>query len=64
MGVGIAGSIIAAGLGFIYAAVVRLELLETIQAETFLAMGLSFVLLGVIAITAYGVVRAIERLSR
>jgi hypothetical protein len=64
MGVGSAGSIIAAGLGFIYAAVVRLELLETIQAETFLAMGLSFVLLGVIAITAYGVVRAIERLSR
>jgi hypothetical protein len=47
------------------AAVIRLELLELLRADTFsIVLGFSFVLLGVIAIAAYGMVRAIERLSR
>ena len=50
---------------FIGAAVIRLELLELLRADTFsIVLGFSFVLLGVIAIAAYGMVRAIERLSR
>jgi hypothetical protein len=65
IGVGIAGAIIATGLAFIGAAVIRLELLEFLRADTFsIVLGFSFVLLGVIAIAAYGVIRAIEWFSR
>jgi multisubunit Na+/H+ antiporter MnhG subunit len=45
--------------------VMRLDLLETLSADTFLiTLGFSFVFLGVIAVAAYGVVRAIEWASR
>ena len=67
MGLGIAATIVATGLAlpFIGAAVIRLELLEFLRADTLsIVLGLTFVLLGVIAISAYGVVRAIEWLSR
>jgi hypothetical protein len=65
IGVGTAGAIIAIGLTFIGAAVIRLELLELLRADTFsIVLGFSFVLLGLIAIAAYGVVQAIEWFSR
>jgi hypothetical protein len=65
IGVGIAGAIIATGLAFIGAAVIRLELLEFLPADTFsIVLGFTFVLLAMIATAAYGVVRAIERFSR
>ena len=65
MGLGIAAAIVATGLAFIGAAVIRLELLEFLRADTFsIVLGVTFVILGVIAISAYGVVRAIEWLSR
>jgi hypothetical protein len=45
--------------------VIRLELLEFLRADTFsVVLGLTFVLLGLIAIAADGVVRAVERFSR
>ena len=51
----------AVGLALIGAAVNRLDLFETLGAETFaVAAGFALVLLGVIAIAAYAVVRAIE----
>jgi hypothetical protein len=63
VGVAIAGSIIAVGL--IGTAMIRLDLLETLGAETFaIVAGFALVLLGAIAIAAYGVVRAIEWASR
>ena len=65
VGLGIAATIVATGLAFIGAAVIRLELFEFLRADTFsIVLGLTFVLLGVIAISAYGVVRAIEWFSR
>jgi hypothetical protein len=65
VGLGIAATIVATGLAFIGAAVIRLELLEFLRADIFsIVLGLTFVLLGVIAISAYGVVRAIEWFSR
>ena len=65
VGLGIAATIVATGLAFIGAAVIRLELLEFLRADIFSSvLGLTFVLLGVIAISAYGVVRAIEWFSR
>jgi hypothetical protein len=65
IGVGIAGAIIATGLALMGAAVIRLELLELLRADTFsIVLGLTFVFIGVIAIAAYGVVRAIEWFSR
>jgi hypothetical protein len=55
----------AVGLALIGAAVTRLDLFETLGAETFaVAAGFALVLLGVIAIAAYAVVRAIEWASR
>jgi hypothetical protein len=55
----------AVGLALIGAAVNRLDLFETLGAETFaLAAGFALVLLGVIAIAAYAVVRAIEWANR
>jgi hypothetical protein len=51
----------AVGLALIGAAVNRLDLFETLGTETFaLAVGFALVLLGVIAIAAFAVVRAIE----
>jgi hypothetical protein len=65
IGVGIAAAIVATGLAFIGAEVIRLELLEYLRADTFsIVLGSTFVLIGVIAIAAYGVVRAIEWRSR
>ena len=65
IGVGMAGAIIATGLAFIVAAVIRLELLEILRADTFsIVLGFTLGLLGMVAIAAYGVVRAIERFSR
>ena len=65
LGVAIAGAIMATGLAFVGAAVTRLELVELLSADTFaIVLGSAFVLVGVIAIGAYGVVRAIERFSR
>jgi hypothetical protein len=47
------------------AAVIRLELFELLRVDTFsIVLGLTFVLIGVIAIAGYGVVRAIEWFSR
>jgi len=65
LAIGVAGAILAAGLALIGAAVNRLDLFETLGAETFaVAAGFALVLLGVIAIAAYAVVRAIEWASR
>jgi len=65
IGVGIAGAIVAIGLAFIGAAAIRLELLEYLGAATFsIVLGLTFVVIGLIAIAAYGVVRAVEWRSR
>jgi hypothetical protein len=65
IGVGIAGAIMATGLAFVGAAMIRLELFELLSADTFsIVLGSTFVLIGVIAIAAYGVVRAIEWFSR
>ena len=65
LGVAIAGATMATGLAFVGAAVTRLELFELLSADTFaIVLGSALVLLGVIAIGAYGVVRAIEWFSR
>ncbi len=65
IGVGIAGAVIASGAALMGAAVIRLELFELLRVDTFsIVLGLTFVLIGVIAIVGYGVVRAIEWFSR
>ena len=65
IGVGIAGVVIASGAALMGAAVIRLELFELLRVDTFsIVLGLTFVLIGVIAIAGYGVVRAIEWFSR
>jgi|SRR6187401_908375 len=65
LGIAIAGAIIAVGLALIGAAMMRLDLLETLGAETFAIVArFTLVFLGGIAIAAYGVVRAIEWASR
>ena len=65
LAIGVAGAIIAVGLALVGAAINQLDLFETLGAETFaLAAGFALVLLGVIAIAAYAVVRAIEWANR
>jgi hypothetical protein len=65
LGVAIAGAIIAVGLALIGAAISRLDLFETLGADTFAVVaGFALVLLGVTAIAIYGVIRAIEWMSR
>ena len=65
LGVAIAGAIIAVGLALIGAAISRLDLFETLGADTFAVVaGFALVLLGAVAIASYGVVRAIEWASR
>ena len=65
LGVAIAGAIIAVGLALIGAAISRLDLFETLGADTFAVVaGFALVLLGAIAIATYGVIRAIEWVSR
>jgi hypothetical protein len=54
----------ALGLAFIGAAVTRLELFEMLSAQTFAIVAGFALLLVVVAIAAYGVVRAIEWASR
>ena len=64
IGVGIAGAVIASGAALMGAAAIRLELL-LLRVDTFsIVLGLTFVLIGVIAIAGYFVVRAIEWFSR
>jgi hypothetical protein len=61
----IAGAIIAVGLALISAAISRLDLFETLGADTFAVVaGFALVLLGAFAIATYGVIRAIEWVSR
>jgi len=65
LAIGVAGAIIAVGLALVGAAINQLDLFETLGAETFAyAVGFALVLLGVMAIAAYAVVRAIEWASR
>jgi len=65
LAIGVAVAIMAVGLALIGAAVNRLDLFETLGDETFaVAAGFALVLLGVIAIAAYAVVRAIEWAGR
>jgi hypothetical protein len=65
LGLAIAGAIMAVGFALISAAAIRLDLLEALGAETFaIVAGFTLVLLGAIAIAAYGLVRAIEWASR
>ena len=65
LAIGVAGAIMAVGLALIGAAVNRLDLFETLGDDTFaVAVGFALVLLGVIALAAYAVVRAIEWASR
>jgi len=60
-----AGAIIAVGLALISAAISRLDLFETLGADTFAVVaGFALVLLGAFAIATYGVIRAIEWVSR
>jgi hypothetical protein len=62
---GISGAVIATGAALMGAAVIRLELFELLRVDTFsIVLGLTSVLIGVIAIAGYGVVRAIEWFSR
>jgi hypothetical protein len=56
---------ILAGLAFIAAAVVRLDLLDALQGDVFLmTLGCALLALGILSIASYGVVRAIEWASR
>jgi hypothetical protein len=65
VGIGIAAIVMAAGLALIAAAVVRLDLLETLHSGTFaIVLGFALVALGVLSIASYGVVRAIEWINR
>jgi hypothetical protein len=65
IGVGIAGTVIAIGSALMGAAVIRLELFELLRVDTFsILLGSTFAFIGIIAIGAYGVVRAVERFSR
>jgi asparagine N-glycosylation enzyme membrane subunit Stt3 len=65
LGLGIAGTIIAVGLVLIGAALIRLDLLETLGADdSAVVAGFTLILLGSVAIAAYGIVRAIEWASR
>jgi len=65
LGIAIAGAIIAVGLAFVGTAMVRLDLLENLDANAFaMVAGFTLVLLGAVAIASYGVVRAIEWASR
>ena len=65
LGVAIAGAILAIGLALIGAAISRLDLFETLGADTLAVVaGFALVLLGVFAIATYGVIRAIEWVSR
>jgi len=65
LGVAIAGAILAIGLALIGAAISRLDLFETLGADTLgVIAGFALVLLGVFAIATYGVIRAIEWVSR
>jgi len=60
-----AGTIIAVGLALISAAISRLDLFETLGADTLAVVaGFALVLLGAFAIATYGVIRAIEWVSR
>ena len=60
-----AGTIIAVGLALISTAISRLDLFETLGADTFAVVaGFALVLLGAFAIATYGVIRAIEWVSR
>ena len=62
---GISGAVIATGAALMGAAVIRLELFELLRVDTFsIVLGLTWGLIGVIAIAGYGVVRAIEWFSR
>jgi hypothetical protein len=65
IGLSIAAAIIAVGFAFMAASVIRLELFELLRVDTFsIVLGVTSVVIGVIAVSAYGVVRAIERFSR
>jgi hypothetical protein len=65
LGVAIAVATIAVGLVLIGAAIGRLDLFETLGEDTFAVVaGFALVLLGAVAIASYGVVRAIEWVSR
>jgi hypothetical protein len=65
LGIAIAGAIIAVGVALVCMAMVRLDLLENLDANVFsMTAGFSLVLLGAVAIAAYGVVRAIEWANR
>jgi len=65
LGVAIAGAIIAVGLALISVAISRLDLFETLGADTFVFVaGFALILLGAISIASYGIVRAIEWASR
>jgi threonine/homoserine/homoserine lactone efflux protein len=53
------------GLAFVAAGIVRLNLLEEAHRDIFpIALGIALVGLGVLSITSYAVVRAIEWVSR
>ena len=61
LGVAIAGAFLAIGLALIGAAISRLDLFETLGANTLAVVaGFALVLLGAFAIATYGVIRAIE----
>ena len=65
LGIAIAGAIIAVGLALIGAAISRLDLFETLGADSLAVVaGFALVLLGAFAIATYGVIRAIEWVSR
>ena len=65
IGIGIAAIVIAAGIALISAAIVRLDLLQSLRGNDFaIALGCAFVALGALSIAAYGLVRAIEWVSR
>ena len=66
IGIGVAAAVMAAGIGLITAAIVRLHLLEETEdsSELAIALGGAMVVLSVLSIAAYGVIRAIEWANR
>jgi hypothetical protein len=65
IGVGTAGAVIASGAALIGAAVISLELFELLRLDTLsIVLGSTLLFIGALAIASYGVVWAIERVSR
>lgn len=65
LGILVAAIVMATGIGFIAAGVLRFELLEVLRGNTLaIVLGCALVALGALSLVSYGVVRAIEWANR